>query len=352
MAEKLTKEQLQVAMANNQAPLVISKVLGDVINPSLNAAFELTRIADLELVEPGDYVYRFDTLDTEVDQVLDAQTDGTLSSVKRNPVAGTQLVFKGLNSQQEYIALNDFLNGVDLKIFERKKFRISEAMDKLELRVILNAILDGKTPGMAGGTHALEDAIQEISVASGDDLYDIILKMKNAIKDYGDQFTLLKGTNVDNAIEKFDKSKAATFNYNVNIENSALKDVEQIRVFGTVKWTGGLHNQGGTGYADDSSATAIMNADKLILVAKRSKAPEGMGKPIKFVRRKINSEVAGLVGGDVDQAKQRIAVVSGTPVPVGSTQVLGWSVTAYEQVIWYISNPNAICKSADLSSLY
>jgi hypothetical protein len=331
--------------------LELSKLIGEPINPSLPVPIEISAIADVSEADAGEKVWRFDGYDTDVDQILDVESDGRITPQARTPVSDTQLTFKGLNSQLEYVLVDTVLGSADVNVLGRKKERIAHAMDKLELRCILNAIIDGRTPGMVGGTHSLEDAILTPTLASGDDLYDVILKMKHKIEDYGDTYVFLCGSTIKEKIDTFDKDYAGTFQYNVTL-TSKLKElgIDVMKIFGTVKWTSystGLHNIGSGGYADDGSVTALLNATKCILLAKNSRIAQG--KPIIFVRRKINAAIAQLMGAEVDKA-QRALIVNPTPINVGGVNTLAYGVYGYESIIWAIVNPYAICKSADLTA--
>jgi hypothetical protein len=331
--------------------LELSKLIGEPINPSLNCPVEISTIADVDTAEAGEKVWRYDAYDTDADQILDVEADGRIVPQARTPMSDTQLTFKGLNSQLEYVLVDAVLGSPDTDVLGRKKERIASGMDKLELRMILNAILDGKTPGMVGGTHAQEDAILSATLASGDDLFDVILKMKHKIEDYGDNFAFLVGSTIKEKIDTFDKDYVSSFHYNVTL-SAKLKElgIDVMKIFGTVKWTSystGLHNIGSGGYADDSGVTALLNANKAILVARNSRISKG--KPIVFIRRKINAEVAKLMGAEVDKA-QRALIVNPTPVNVGGVNTLAYGVFGYESLIWAIVNPYAICKSGDLSA--
>jgi hypothetical protein len=331
--------------------LEIAKLIGEPINPSLNVPVEITTIADTFEADAGEKVWRYDGYDTDVDEILDVEASGRIVPQARTPLSDTQLTFKGLNSMLEYVLVDAVLGSPDTEVLGRKKVRISAGMDKLELRMILNAILDGKTPGMVGGTHDLEDSVQSATLASGDDLYDVILKMKHKIEDYGDNFAFLVGSTIKEKIDTFDKDYVGSFNYNVTLA-SKLKElgIEVMKIFGTVKWrsyTTGLHNIGSGGYADDSSATVLLNAKKAILVARNSRIAQG--KPIIFVRRKIKPEIAKLMGADVDKA-QRALIINPCFINNAGVDTLAYGVCGYESIIWAIVNPYAICKSGDLTA--
>jgi hypothetical protein len=251
----------------------------------------------------------------------------------------------------EYVLVDSVLASPDTDVLARKKERIASAMDKLELRMILNAIIDGKTPGMVGGTHSLEDSVQTATLASGDDLYDVILKMKHKIEDYGDNYAFLVGSTIKEKIDTFDKDYVGSFYYNVTLSTKLRElGIEVMKIFGTVKWTShttGLHNIGSGGYADDSSATALLNATKCVLVARNSRISKG--KPVIFVRRKIKPEIAKLMGADVDKA-QRALIVNPCFINNAGVDTLAYGVCGYESIIWAIVNPYAICKSGDLTA--
>ena len=331
--------------------LELSKLIGEPINPSLPNPVEVSEIADTFTADAGEKVWRYDSYDTDVDQILDIEADGRITTQARTPMADTQLTFKGLNSQLEFVLVDAVLGSTDTNILGRKKDRISAGMDKLELRMILNAIVDGKTPGMVGGTHSLEDSVQVASLETGDDLYDVILKMKHLVENYGEDFALLVGSTIKEKIDTFDKDYVGSFHYNVTLA-AKLKElgINVMKIFGTVKWTSyttGLHNLSAGGYADDSGAVALLNTNKAILVARNSRIAQG--KPIVFVRRRINPAIAKLMGAEVDKA-QRALMVNPTPVNVAGVNTLAYGVYGYESIIWAIVNPYAICNSGDLSS--
>jgi len=332
--------------------LEISKLIGEPINLSLPTPVEISAIADIEVVDPGEKVWVYDAYDTDADEGLDINpSTGAITVIKRTPMAITELSFKGLQSQLEYVLATDVLGSPDTQLLGRKKERLLSALNKLELRCILNAIVDGKTPGMvAGSTAALEDVIQTPALASGDDLYDVIIKMKHKVEDYGDSYLFLAGSAIKEKIDTYNKDYANSLHYNVDLPNT-LKSlgIDVMKIFGTVKWTGGLHNVNAGGYADDGSVTALLNTNKAILIARNSRVAPGTGKPVKFVRRRIPADIARLMGADVDKA-QRATLAVPMPIPVAGVLTAGYGVYAMESIIWFVSNPQSIVKTDDLSA--
>ena len=296
-------------------------------------------IADSYTVLPGEHVWRVKNVDSTFDVVLDVDVDGKITVIKRTPLTDVELTFKGLNSKKEYVLLEDVLNKIDTDALATRKESITRAMDKKELKLVLDAIL---TPS---NTYYPYNKVANagVSVASGDDIYDVMLKAKHALEDYGDGFPTLVGSTVKEKIDTYDKDNASTHNYSVAL-TAKLREIgiETYKVFGKVS----------TDTADpEVTETKLLDAKKLIMVAKNSRIAEGL--PISFVRRRIMPDVAEQMGADVDSAERAI-FVGNVPTQVvfsgTSRDVLGFSVFGYESIIICITNPLAIV-AADLSAI-
>ena len=309
----------------------IAKLIGEPINYKLPVPFELGAIADTFVAEAGEHVWRYSGMEGTADVVLAVNAStGEITNVKRSPLDDVELTFTGLNSKMEYVLIDAVLATPDTNILGRRKASITRAMDKREVQLIIAAIL-ANTAGYLPGVNC-----SEYTLDSADDLYDGIIGMKHAVEDYGDNYVLLVGTTVKEAIDTYDKDQAATLNYNVTL-TAKLRElgIEVVKVFGQVS------------SASNETETAIMTATSAILVAKNSRISEGM--PVKFVRRKINAGIAQLMGAEVDSA-QRALVVNPTPVNVAGVNTLAYGVYGYESVIFCITCPQAICL-CDLSSI-
>lgn len=314
--------------------LEIAKTIGEPIDVNLPVPVEISEIADTDTAEPGEKLYNLAQLDEEVDEILTIETDCRVNAVKVDPKTDTLVAFQGLNSRLKYVCVDTILNGSDgkgnpdLGVLARKKEAITRGMDKLELYRILKAIIDSAS-------------IDEISVASNEDLYDVIMKAKHAVEDYGDNYVLLCGSKVKEAIDLYDKKKADNFNYNVTLTAKLAElGITVMKIFGQVK-TGDLSSQ---------STVKLLDQNKFILLARNSRLTEG--KPIHFVRRRISPDIAQSMGADVDSA-QRALFVNPFPVNVGGTNpnTLAYGVYGYEAIVEVIKNTKAIKKSADLSSI-
>lgn len=316
--------------------LEIAKLLGEPINTQLPVPVPISEIADTFTAEAGEHVWRIKNLDNTADVVLNVNANGVITPVKRTPLTDVELTFSGLNSKMDYVLVEDVLNKVDTNALARRKEAISRGMDKTELKIILDALL---TPTNEVFPHN-EVGGFIVTIDSGDDIYDVFFKAKHGVEDYGDNYHALVGSTVKERIDTYDKDNATSFNYNVTLRDRLAKVGITIRkIFGSVS-----RNVGET-------ETTLLDKKKMILVARDSTISEG--KPIQFVRRKINPSIAKLMGADVDTA-QRAVMVGQVPVIVevsGTKEnVLGYSVYGYESVVIAVKNPKAIA-TADLTGI-
>jgi len=302
--------------------LEIAKQIGEPIDPSLPVPVTLMEVADTFTAQPGEKVWRYSQFDPNAgDYVLDVDANGAITTVKRTPTGDAELTFKGLDSKLEYVLIDDILAETDnTSVLARRKASITRAMDKKEVKLIADALL-AKTAGYLPGVDP-----HEYTVASGDDLYDVIIGMKHLVEDYGDNYVLLVGSTVKEKIDTYDKDNASSFNYNVTL-TARLRElgIKVVKMFGQVD--------------SGSGAEDIMDKKKLILVAKDSTIAEG--KPIKFVRRIVGADIAKAMGAEVDSA-QRALIVNPTPVNVAGTNTLAYGIFGYESMIFTVTNPKAI----------
>lgn len=313
--------------------LEIASLIGQPINTQLPVPVELAAIADVLTAEPGEKVWRFSALDDTADVILAVDGAGAITTKKRDAVGVVEMTFSGLNSKLEYVLVDAVLGAADTDLLSRRRESITRGMDKREVKLITDAILAYTE---TGDTYFPGEGPQEVTAASGDDLYDVIVAMKHKVEDYGDGYVLLCAPNVKEAIDNYDKSINATNVGGVSLP-AKLKElgIEVVKMFGKVS------------AASNETESAMLAAGKMILVAKNSRLSEG--KPIKFVRRKISPDIAKLMGADVDKA-QRATIVNPTPVNVSGTNTLAYGVYGYESIIFCITNPKAIV-SADATSV-
>jgi hypothetical protein len=290
--------------------LTIAQVLGAPIDPNLKVPVALAEIAEIETAQPGDLVRIFNNSaeDVQADVIYSIDANGELTINKVSPVAPATLTFVGLQSKLDYVLIDEILPAADQNALARKKAGITRAMDKQEVKRICDAIL-----GIAS---------QEVTQLSGEDLYDLIVKMGHLVEDYGDNCVLLVGSTVKEAIDVYDKVNADNFHYRVGIkEYLAEAGIKVIKMTGKVN--------GG----------AILATAKLILVARDSTL--AIGKPITFVRRLMSPEIAKLMNSE---SAERAISVAQAPTVISATgkNTLGYGVFGYESIIETITNYRAL----------
>jgi hypothetical protein len=292
--------------------LEISRVIGVPIDSNLKVPVALAEIADVETAEPGEEVKYYATEDGNADDIYTADADGKLTIHKLTANAATALTFQGLQSKLEYVLINDVLAGSegnkpDTGVLGRKKASITRSMDKLEVNRIYNAIL-----GLAS---------QEITKASGEDIYDGIKKMIHLVEDYGDNYVLLVGSTCKEVLDEYDKKNADNFHYRIGIyEMLERQGIKLIKVVGKV------------------NGASVWAATKMALIARDSTIAQG--KPILFVRRKVSPEIAKMMGAE--DAERLISVAQAPTIIDGSNNLLGYGVFGFEAIIEAIVNYRAI----------
>jgi len=291
------------------------KLLNEPIDPNLRCPLELMEIANYVEAEPGETVEYFASpaQDRGVDVIYAANADGDLVPVKVPLKSVSALTFEGLQSKLDYVLIHEILASKDQGALAARKNGIIRAMDNEEVRRMLNICFV---------------ASQEITKATGEDLLDVIIKMKQKISDYATDYILLVASDVADAIEKYDKENVDNFHF-------AFPIMDQISKLGIKKVVKILGNSGYEG-----GNTPVLAAGKAILVGRDSSLTAG--KPLTMVRRKFEKEIAELSGAG--EGAVRLVEVAKTPQVINTNgkNTLGYGVFGYESLIEVNLNYRAI----------
>lgn len=307
----------------------ISKIVGEPISKNLSVALAISTIANIDSAPAGDLVYEVQGIDPDLDTVLDTDSEGNITSVKKTQVGTAIVTFKELESPLYYRKLGDLVNNFDSKAIARANDSIARGLDKREVKILLKALTDSAvTSPLQDLTHK---QIKKIIATSSDDLYDVMDEALRQVEDYGDSFAWLTGTDAYKAIGRYRKVKASTYNYEVPLvgDMKRLGALDPLKVNGKVKLT----TQG--------SSENLLDPKFAILVA-----VDGGDKPIDFIRRKISPDLAKLTGGNVD-SMQRLTLVKNiiTGDSKSTVGLFGW-----ESYVAVIKNPMKIIV-VDLSAI-
>lgn len=303
-----------------------AKVLGDPVGYQLPLLPVLSEVAELEVANPDEDVWRFSALDTDTDCILAINTStGASTPLKISPVGSTALSFSPYASEARYLLIHDMLNTKDVNKLARTRAQFARSMDKMEAKLIFDAIF-AKTGSYVPGTN-----VQEHTYVSGDDLYDTFIKMKQLAEDWGDDFVLLLGGTLWSKYVKYDKDKSASLNYNVEIDRMLSREkIKPYKVSANVKLS---TTSGG-------AESAIFSATKMILIARKSIVENR--KPITIVRRQFVEPIVNDSGVEVMENRQRALIKVPALVNNSGTPVIGYGLQAYEDLAACITNPYAI----------
>jgi len=302
----------------------IGKIIGQPIDPNLPVPPVLNEIFDYETAEPGEEIKIYNVEDTNASGMITAVgSDGKIMNYKIDPQTPAIIPFTSVQSRLERIHVDAILNSPDQSVIARRKAAITRALDKKITKEALDLLL-----GVAS---------QEIVQATGMDLYDLVIAMKHKVEDFGDDYILLVGTAVSEAIDVYDKVNATNFNYRIGlVETLREKGIKVVKVYETAYFN--FIDTTSTGDPETDNIK-VLARDKMILVARASNIQKG--KPGVYIRRKIAPAIAQMMGSDVD-ATFRASTVIPLPVNVDGTNTLAFGIHAFEQRVCALLNYRGI----------
>jgi hypothetical protein len=297
---------------SERVDLEIARYIGAPINPNLPSPVALTEACNLETAAPGEEIKAFTGDTTDVDDIYTADADGKLTLHKCTPVTPVSVTWVGLQSKLEYVLIDDVLPVPDQGALARKKAGITRGMDKHEVKLVCDA--------------AIGVASQVVTAAAGKDVLHRIIQLKKKIGVYGDNFVLLAGTDVCDAIDTYDIDYVQDNLYRIGIkEVLANLGITVVKIVGEV------------------NSAAILGAKRGILIARNSML--AAGKPIYFLRREISPEIAAQMGVE---SGVRLVSVAQVPQIINTTNTLGYGCFGYESFMLVITNYRAIATMVDL----
>ena len=295
-------------------PMEIARILGEPKNPIKPYPDVVTAVCEVDSAEPDEYTYYFDVL-AETDKVYIITSTGEVTQLNVTPDTPALLTFIDVASPEIYVKLTDLASAKE-KVLARKVKAINRALDAYEtwkvLQTIDGAVQSDKTFDLTSGQTRFS--------------YNDMVNMIDSITDYADGYVFLAGNVIDKDIKLWD--------WNDNKYTSlasALKDlnVTIVRVFGQVYVDGTLKN--------------IIDPNTAYLIGTNSV----VGKPVLFVRKKLNSMemIGGLISQD-GSAPERLVFVSPNPIHAtsGTNRYLAVGITGFGEVAIAVTNPYAISK--------
>jgi len=300
------------------------QLINEPIDPNLRCPVELADIVNYREADAGETVEYFASpaQDRASDDIYAADANGTITYHKVALKSVTALTFQGLQSKLETVLIDEILNSKDQTALAAKKDGIIRAMDCEEVRRILNLVL--------------AVASQEVTKDSGEDILDVIIKLKQKVSNYATDYILLVASDVMDEIEQYDKDNVDNFNYKMEI----MEEIKKLGIKKVVKVLGDSGLAGGS--------TPVLAAGKAILVGRNSSLAKG--RPIHFTRRKFSGEIARLAGAE--EGAVRLVSIANTPTPVNASNAntLGYAVFGYESIIQVLTNYRAVSWTDEIIS--
>ena len=290
------------------------------IDPNLKCAVELADIVNYRESEPGETVEYFaspaqDRGDTAIYSI---DANGSITYAKIPLKAVLPLTFVGVQSDLETVLLDEVMNSKDQTALAAKKDGIIRSMDNKEIKNVLALIT--------------AVASQEVVKVSGEDLLDVIFRMKQLISKYATDYVLLGASDVIDAIEAYDKNNTTNFNFAFPIK-------KQLEDLGIVKILKVLGTDG---------TNPVLADGVVVLVGRNSSIATGGQRPVTFLRRKFNKDIAensGAKEGDVRLVNiEKLATV----VNAQGMNTLGYGVVGYESVIQVLLNYRSVSWSSTI----
>jgi len=292
------------------------QLINEPIDPNQRCPVELADIVNYREADAGETIEYFasSAQDRAADDIYSVDANGSIAYNKILLKSTLALPFTGLQSKLETVLIDEILNSKDQTALAVKKDGIGRAMDSEEVRLILNLCLAAPT--------------QEITKASGEDILDVIIRMKQKVSDYATDYILLVASDVMNEIETYDKDNANNFHYKMEI----MAEIAKLGIGKVVKVLG---NSG-----LNAGSTPVIAAGKAILVGRNSTIAKG--RPIFFSRRKFSGEVAALSGAKEGAVRLINIEQTARIINAQNANTLGYGVYGYESKTMVLTNFRAI----------
>ena len=295
--------------------LEMARVIGEPVDPRKPYTDIVGSVCEIGTADPNEYVYYYDVLN-ETDIVYTITATGAVTSTNAAPDAPAAFTFIDIASPEYYVKITDLASAKEATL-ARKLKTIERSLNMYENKYIFD--LAAEAVSTSGNTNTLSSAQMRFS-------YNDLIKMVQQVVDYGDNYTLFCGSEVDTDIK--------LWNWNDNKFQSlsqAFTDlgIEKVRM--------GVGNV----TIDTNAAARQLAANKAFLIAKSTES----GKPFLFVRKNLND--IDLLGGAIKstgERPQRLVFVSPNPIVAsgGTTRYLAVGVTGYEQIVAACVNPYAV----------
>jgi hypothetical protein len=318
---KLTKEEMikateeiKAMLTTGQIYAAVARIIGEPLDPLRPYPKVVEALCEPQTVDAGEDAYTFDALLTDK-KVFYIDASGAVQSIQVTPATPVQATFVDNMSQEFYVAFTDLLKA-KYDVMANKNVQINRSLNAEEIKKVI----------LVHDAAIINDATHRQLLESGQTKfrYPDLLEMRDAVKDYGDNYVLLVGSQVESDI--------ALWDYDENKYHS-LKDaldslnIQIIRVSGTV-----FRHATADRTVGQLVEVPLLNTNKAILVALNTE----MGKPGVFMRRKLTP--IQILGGNIDGQINRAIIQTPAIMPVGATRLPAIGVVGFESIAVAVRN--------------
>ena len=293
-------------------PLELAKIIGEPLDPRKPYTDVIESVCFTDTAEPNEYVY-YHVATNVTNQVYTITSTGTVTSSAVTPETPTQFTFVDNATPEYYVKINELASAKEATLARVLKL-INQTLNMKENKYIFDLAIAG-----AQNSQTLTSAQMRFS-------YNDLVEMLLDVIDYGDNYVLFAGSQIDQDILLWD--------WNDNKYQSLAQAFSNLNIKKIRMGIGNLT-------VDTNQAARQLAANKALLIATSTE----LGKPLVFVRKKLND--IDLLGATIKQEgekPQRLVFVSPNPITAsgGTTRYMAIGITGYEQIVAACVNGYAI----------
>lgn len=301
-------------LQSKYSPLELAKIIGEPLDPRKPYPDLVTAVCFTDTAEPNEYVY-YHTYLSATNIVYTITSTGTVTSSNVAPQAATEFTFVDSASPEYYVKINELASAKEATLARVLK-TVNQSLNMKENKYVVDLAIAG-----AQSAHTLTSAQMRFS-------YNDLIQMLLDIVDYGDDYKLIVGSEIDQDI--------LLWNWNDNKYHDLLQAFANLNIQKIRMGVGNLT-------VDANAAVRQVVANRALLIANSTE----MGKPFVFVRRKLND--IDLLGAAIKQngdRPERLVFISPNPITAsgGSTRYLAVGITGYEQIVAACVNGMCVSK--------
>ena len=265
--------------------LELARVIGEPVDPRKPYTDIVSSVCEIGSADPNEYVYYYDVLN-DTDIVYSIASTGAITSTSVAAANPTLFTFIDVATPEYYVSLPALATAKEATL-ARKLKTIERALNMYENKYIFT--LASAATSTSGFAHTLSSAQMRFS-------YNDLIKMIQDVVDYGDNYVLYIGSEIDTDIK--------LWNWNDNKFQSLSQAFTDLGITKIRMGTGNLT-------IDTNSPARQLAANKGFLIATSTE----VGKPFLFVRKNLND--IDLLGGAIKstgERPQRLVFVSPNPI--------------------------------------